>query len=84
MPSNNRGYEECPNYGVIEAMLDLPSLPDTVKKEAAQSAVRMLDEIKPKAVDMQGHLEIYRDLKEIMELQVLSDKTTLKPLLKLK
>jgi hypothetical protein len=31
----------------LEAMLDLPSLPDTVKKGAAQSAVRMLDEIKP-------------------------------------
>jgi hypothetical protein len=58
----------------LEAMLDLPSLPDTVKKDAAQSAVRMLDEIKPKAGDMQGHLEIYRDFKEIMELQVLSDK----------
>jgi hypothetical protein len=58
----------------LEAMLDLPSLPDTMKKEATQSAVRMLDEIKPKAGDKQGHLEIYRDFKEIMELQVLSDK----------
>jgi hypothetical protein len=58
----------------LEAMLDLPSIPDTVKKEAAQSAVRMLDEIKPKAGYMQGHLEIYRDFKEIMELQVISDK----------
>jgi hypothetical protein len=36
-------------------MLDLPPLPDTMKKEAEQSAVRMLDEIKPKAGDMQGH-----------------------------
>jgi hypothetical protein len=34
----------------------------------------MLDEIKPKAGDMQGHLEIYRDFREIMELRVLSDK----------
>jgi hypothetical protein len=58
----------------LEAMLDLPSLPDTVKKEAAQSAFRMLDQIKPKAGDMQGHLEIYKDFKEIMELEVLSDK----------
>jgi hypothetical protein len=70
-------------------MLDLPPLPDTMKKEAAQSAVRMLDEIKPKAGDMQGHLEIYRDFKDIIELQVLSDKMlvygmTLKPHLKLK
>jgi hypothetical protein len=34
----------------------------------------MLDKVKPKAGDMQGHLEIYRYFKEIMELQVLSDK----------
>jgi hypothetical protein len=38
----------------------------------------VLDEIKPKAGDMQGPLEIYRDFKEIMELhyffKVLSDK----------
>jgi hypothetical protein len=58
----------------LEAMLDLPPLHDAVKKEAAQSAVRMLDEIKPKAGGMQGHLGIYRDFKEIMELQVLSGK----------
>jgi hypothetical protein len=64
MPSNYRGYEECPNYFTT----------DMVKKEAEQSAVRMLDEIQPKAGDMQGHLEIYWDFKEIMELQVLSDK----------
>jgi hypothetical protein len=48
----------------LEAMLDLPSLPDMVKKEAAQSANRILDEIKPKAGDMPGHLEIYRDFKD--------------------
>jgi hypothetical protein len=48
----------------LEAMLDLPPLPDTVKKGAVQFAVRMLDEIKPKAGDMRGHLEIQRDLKK--------------------
>jgi hypothetical protein len=58
----------------LEAMLELPPLPDTVKNEAAQSTVRLLDEIKPKAGDMQRHLDIYRDFKEIVELQVLSDK----------
>jgi hypothetical protein len=58
----------------LETMLDLPSLPDTVKKEAAQSAVEILDGTKTKAVNMQGHLGFYRDFKEIMELQVLSDK----------
>ena len=58
----------------LEAMLDLPPVPDLVKKEAAMTALRMLDEIKPKTGDMQGHLEIYKDFKEIMELQVLSDK----------
>jgi hypothetical protein len=49
----------------LEAMLDLPPLPDTVKKEAGDMQG-----------DMQGHLdlEIYRDFKEIMKLQVLSDK----------
>jgi hypothetical protein len=39
-----------------KAILDLPSLPDTVKKEAAQSAVRMLDKIKPKVGNMQGEI----------------------------
>jgi len=58
----------------LEAMLDLPPLPDVVKKEAAQTAIRMLDEINPKLGDMQGHLGIYTDFQQIMELQVLSDR----------
>ena len=58
----------------LEAMLDLPPLPDVVIKEAAQTAIRMLDEIKPKPGDMQGHLGIYRDFQKMMELQVLSDR----------
>ena len=58
----------------LEAMLDLPPLPDVVIKEAAQTAIRMLDEIKPKPGDMQGHLGIYWDFQKMMELQVLSDR----------
>jgi hypothetical protein len=70
----NTGAMKSAPTTALEAMLDLPSLPDTKKREVAQSAFRMLDEIKPKAGDMQGDLEIYRDFKENMELQVLSDK----------
>jgi hypothetical protein len=40
----------------LHAMLDLPPLPDLVKKEAAQSASRMLDSHKSNTEDMQGHL----------------------------
>jgi hypothetical protein len=32
-----------------------------VKKEAAQSAFRMLDSFNPNTADMQGHLKIYGD-----------------------
>jgi hypothetical protein len=42
----------------LKAMLDLPPLPAMVKKEAAQSAYRMLDSFKPNTGDMQGHLKI--------------------------
>jgi hypothetical protein len=40
----------------LEAMLDLPPLPVMVKKEAAQSAFRMLDTNKPNTEYLQGHL----------------------------
>jgi hypothetical protein len=39
----------------LEAMLDLPPLLGMVKKEAAQSAFRMLDTYKPNTENMQGH-----------------------------
>jgi hypothetical protein len=58
----------------MEAMLDLPSLPAMVKKEAAQSAFRMLDSFKPNTGDMQGHLKIYEDFQGVMDLHGLSDK----------
>jgi hypothetical protein len=45
-----------------------------VKKEAAQSAFRMLDTYKPNTVDMQGHLRVYKDFQEMMELHSLSDR----------
>ena len=48
----------------LKAMLDLPLLPDVVIKEAAQTAIRMLDEIKPKLGDMQRHLGIYKDFQK--------------------
>jgi hypothetical protein len=41
---NTKHYEERANY-CLEAILDLPSLPDTIRKEAGQSAVRILDEL---------------------------------------
>jgi hypothetical protein len=70
MSSNYRGYEECPNYGVRSYAR--PSFTTRHgEKEAAQSAVRMLDENKTQGG---GHAGIYRDFKEIMDLQVLSDK----------
>jgi hypothetical protein len=56
----------------LEAMLDLPPLPVMVKKEAALSALRMLDTYKPNTEDMQGHLRVYKDFQEIMELHSLS------------
>jgi hypothetical protein len=55
----------------LEAMLDLPPLPAMVKKEAAQSAFRMLDSFKPK--DFQG----------VMDQTALSDKSQLGMTLKL-
>jgi hypothetical protein len=58
----------------LEAMLDLPPLPVMVEKKAAQSAFRLLDTYKPNTEDMQGHLRVYKDFQEIMELQSLSDR----------
>jgi hypothetical protein len=58
----------------LEPMLDLPALPAMAKKEAAQSAFRMLDSVKPNNGDMQGHLRIYEDFQEIMDQHALSDK----------
>jgi hypothetical protein len=58
----------------LEAMLDLPPLPVMVKKEAAQSAFIMLDTYKPNTEDMQGHLRVYKDFQDIMELHSLSDR----------
>jgi ribonuclease HI len=57
----------------LEVMLDLPPLPDMVKKEAAQTAFRMLKDYVPNAGDMQGHMKIYEDFPEIMELHTISD-----------
>jgi hypothetical protein len=45
----------------LEAMLDLPPLLDMVKKEAAQTAFRMLKDYKPNTGDMQE----YEDLREL-------------------
>jgi hypothetical protein len=58
----------------LEAMLDLPPLPVMVKKQAAQSAFRMLCTYKPNTEDMQGHLRVYKDFQEIMQLHSLSDR----------
>jgi hypothetical protein len=44
-----------------------------VKKEAAQSAFRMLDSIKPNTGDMQGYLMIYKISQNIIDLHPLSD-----------
>lgn len=64
--------KSAPNTA-LEAMLDLPPLPDMVKKEAALTAFRMLKDIKPNTGDMQGHMKIYEDFQEIMELHSISD-----------
>jgi hypothetical protein len=47
----------------MEAMLDFLSLslPETVKKEAAQFTIRMLEEIELQTEKMQGYFEIYWD-----------------------
>jgi hypothetical protein len=60
----------------LEAMLDLPPLPVMVKKETAQSASRVFDTYKPNTEDMQmqGHLRVYKDFQEIVELYSLSDR----------
>jgi hypothetical protein len=50
----------------FEAMLDLPPLPAMVKKEAAQSTLRMLDSFKPNTGYMQGNLKIYEDFQGVM------------------
>jgi hypothetical protein len=49
-------------------------LPAMVKKEAAQSAFKMLDSVKPNTGDMQGHLKIYEDFQEVMDQHTLYDK----------
>jgi hypothetical protein len=49
-----------------------------VKKEAAQSAFRMLDSFKPNTEDMQGHLKIYEDFQGVMNLHALSDKMSIR------
>jgi hypothetical protein len=54
------------------------ALPAMVKKEAAQSAFRMLDSFKPNTGDMQGHLKIYEDLQGAMDQHALSDKMTIR------
>jgi hypothetical protein len=60
------------------AMLDLPPLPDMVKKEAAQTAFRMLNDYKPNTGDMQRHMKIYKDLREVMNLHHISDTMPIK------
>jgi ribonuclease HI len=55
-------------------MLDLPPVPAVVKKEAVQSAFRILDSFKPSARDMQGHLKIYKDFQGVMDQHALSDR----------
>jgi hypothetical protein len=58
----------------LRAMLVFPPLPVMVKKEAAQSAFRILDTYKPKTGDMQGHLRVCKDFQETMELHSISDR----------
>jgi hypothetical protein len=41
---------------------------------AAQYTFRMLDSFKPNTGDMQGHLKIYEDFREVMDQYALSDK----------
>jgi hypothetical protein len=45
-----------------------PPPPALVKKEAAQSAFRLLDSYKPNTENLEGHLNIYKDFQEIMNL----------------
>jgi hypothetical protein len=67
--------------------MNLPPIPDTVKNEAAQSAVRLLDEIEPKTETMTPR-DIKRSLYFKWKCKYSQTKcqydTTLKPYLKLK
>jgi hypothetical protein len=49
-----------------------------VKKEAAQTAFRMLEDYKPNTRDMQGHLKIYLNFRELMDLHQISDTMPIK------
>jgi hypothetical protein len=55
----------------LEAMLDLPPISDMVKKEAEQTAFRMLKDYKPNTGEMQGHLKIYEKLWTCIRSQTL-------------
>jgi hypothetical protein len=57
----------------LEAMLDLHPLPDMFKKDAAQSAYRILDSMKPNTEDMQENLKIYKNFQGNIDLHPLSD-----------
>jgi hypothetical protein len=46
-----------------------------VKKEAVQSAFRMLYSFKPNTEDIQGHRKIYEDFQGVMNQHALSDKS---------
>jgi hypothetical protein len=45
----------------LEAMLGLPSLPASVKKEATKSAFRLFDLYKPNKEYLEGHLKISKN-----------------------
>jgi hypothetical protein len=73
MPSDHWSNEKCSD-NCVGSHIRPTSFASYGKKEAAQSAFRMLDSFKPNTGDMQGHLRIYEDFQGVMDLHALSDK----------
>jgi hypothetical protein len=68
----NRLFDDTARIEHYRINENLTPLPVMVKKEAAQSAIRMLDSFILNTGDMQGHIKIYEDFQ--MDLHALSDK----------
>jgi hypothetical protein len=69
MSSNHRSHEKRSDYSIGSYAGPLPAL---IKKEAEQSAFRLLDSYKSNTGDLKRHQKIYKDFQEIMDLHPLS------------
>jgi hypothetical protein len=66
MTSNHRSDEKRYNFCVGSH-----ARPSAITSNGKTDAFRMLDTYKPNTEDMQGHIRVYKDFQEIMELHSL-------------